>query len=223
MSTEPVGASGAGLQWGDCAVNHWAVVLAVFLFVLALTEFFRLYPHLLRCLSRWKGNLDLEHSVSLARTRNTLALIAGLAFCIMADRWEMVAPSFKLKLIPELHLPVTIALLAGTVALRRLLYLASKFRSLVSEFALTLRHTLYNYLILLVTLMIISGLLMIVLKVPDNVIRLVFYVESAVFFLIHIVSTGQIMRSRCGSLATILYLCALELLPFGILIFACTL
>ncbi|MBO6169403.1 MAG: DUF4271 domain-containing protein [Bacteroidales bacterium] len=223
MSTEPLGPSGAPLLWGDSAVNHWAVILALVLFVLELSDLIRLYPHLLRCLSRWKGNLDLEHSVSLARTRNTIALVTGLVCCLIADRWELVNPSFKMRLNPELHLLLTSGMVAGTLILRQLLYLASKFRSRTSEYAQTLRHTLYNYLILLTSVMLLTVLLLVALRVEDSVIRMVLYVECIVFYLVHLIYTGQILRSRCGTLATILYLCALEILPFGILIFACTL
>ena len=223
MSTEPLGPSAGAPLWEECAVNHWAVVLVLVFFVLELADLIRLYPDLLRCLGRWKGNLDLEHSVSKARTRNTIALVSGLAMCLVADRWGLVAPSFKLVLPAEWQLAVTSGLIVGTVLLRRLLYLGSNFRSLTSEFSQTLRHTIYNYLILLVSLMLVSVVLMVALKVPDTAARAVLYVEAALFYVIHLVRTGQILRSRFGTLATILYLCALEILPVGILIFACTL
>ena len=222
MSTEPLVAAGGPVEWADCAVNHWAVILALFVLALGLADLIRLFPNLLRCLPLWKGNLDLEHSVSMARTRNYIALAAGLAFCIMADRWGLVAPSFKLKLAPEWHLPVTIGLLGGTVVLRRLAYLTSRFRSRTSEYSSTLRHTLYNYLILLTAFMLASVVLMVALRLQDIVVQTVLYVECAVFYLIHLVRTSQIFGSRYGSLATILYLCALEILPVGILIFVCT-
>ena len=149
--------------------------------------------------------------------------MTGLVCCLIADRWELVNPSFKMRLNPELHLLLTSGMVAGTLILRQLLYLASKFRSRTSEYAQTLRHTLYNYLILLTSVMLLTVLLLVALRVEDSVIRMVLYVECIVFYLVHLIYTGQILRSRCGTLATILYLCALEILPFGILIFACTL
>lgn len=223
MSTEALAPSGAGLLWSDCAVNRWILIFNVIIFVIELSEIIRIYPQLIRCLSRWKGNQDLEHSVSLARTRNTVALVTGLAFCIMADRWGLVAPDFKLRLQQGFQLPVTIGMIAATVLLRRLLYMTTQFRSLTSEYAQTLRHTIYNYQILLTSLMLLSVLPLTVFRVPDAAVRIVLYVECAVFYLLHLIRTGQILHSRCGTLATILYLCGLEILPVGILIFACTL
>lgn len=222
MSTEPLASAGGPLQWADCAVNHWAVVFAIIVFVLSLPDIIRLFPHLLRCIPLWKGNLDLEHSVSMARTRNYIALAAGLAFCIIADRWGLVAPSFKLRLAPEWQLPVTVGLVAGTALLRSLGYLASPFRSRTSEFSSTLRHTILNYLILLVVLMLASAVLAVAVRMQDIVVQSVLYIECAAVFLLHLMRTGQILGSRYGSLATFLYLCGLEILPVGILIFVCT-
>lgn len=223
MSTAPLEAAGDPAAWADCAVNHWAVVLTLVVLVLGLSDLFRLFPHLLRCMPLWKGNLDLEHSVSMARTRNYIALAAGMAFCIMADRWGLVAPSFKLRLPAEWHLPVATGLLAGFIFLRWLAYMASPFRSRTSEFCTTLRHTIFNYIILLVALMLASVVIMVALHLQDGVVQVVLLVEAALFYLLHLVRSGQIFRSRYGSLATILYLCALEILPVGILIFVCTL
>ena len=82
MATDPLAQSGAPQLWADCTVNRWAVVVALILLIIELSEILRIYPHLLRCLSRWKGNADLEHSVSLARTRNTVAFVFGIIFCL---------------------------------------------------------------------------------------------------------------------------------------------
>ena len=77
MSTEPLQYVADTLRWGDVMVNRIAVMVTIILLILELPDLIRLYPQLLRCLSRWKGNLELEHSVSLARTRNNVALVAA--------------------------------------------------------------------------------------------------------------------------------------------------
>ncbi len=222
MSTTPVLPSGSGQLWGDIAVNRIAVVVALVLLVILLADILRLFPSLLRCIPRWKGNNDIEHSVSSARTRNSIAWVMGLAFCLLADRYQLIAPSFK-ALVPEVwRFPLTAALFGATILIRRLAYLVSKFRNTTSEFSSTLQHCLYNYLILLVSLMMLSGVVLSVFKASDATFRGVFLVECAFFYLLHLVRISQIFSCRCGSLATILYLCGLEILPFGILTFTCT-
>ena len=223
MSTEPFSRIAGELQWGDILVNRIAVMTTLVLLILEIPDLIRLYPQLLRCLSRWKGNLELEHSVSLARTRNNVALVAGITVCLIADRWSLADPSFRQAAPPEFKLAITAGLLVGTAVLRRLVFIATKFRSLTSEYASTLRHTFFNYLILLTSLVLVTALVTAALQLPDTTVRHILYAEGAVFYLIHLIRSMQILRYGCGILATFLYLCALEILPVGILIFTCTL
>lgn len=223
MSTEPFSRIAGELQWGDILVIRIAVMTTLVLLILEIPDLIRLYPQLLRCLSRWKGNLELEHSVSLARTRNNVALVAGISVCLIADRWSLADPSFRQAAPAELKLAITAALLTGTVVLRRLIFIATKFRSLTSEYASTLRHTFFNYLILLTSLVLVTALAAAALRLSDGTVRHILYAEGAVFYLIHLIRSMQILRYGCGILATFLYLCALEILPVGILIFTCTL
>lgn len=223
MSTEPFSRIAGELQWGDILVNRIAVMTTLVLLILEIPDLIRLYPQLLRCLSRWKGNLELEHSVSLARTRNNVALVAGISVCLIADRWSLADPSIRQAAPAELKLAITAALLTGTVVLRRLIFIATKFRSLTSEYASTLRHTFFNYLILLASLVLVTALAAAALRLSDGTVRHILYAEGAVFYLIHLIRSMQILRYGCGILATFLYLCALEILPVGILIFTCTL
>ena len=223
MSTTPLPQPDTVQMWGDCIVNQGAVIAAAILMVVVLSDLIMLFPQLLRCLSVWKGNLEIEHSVSLARTRNTVALVMALPFCIMADRWGLIAPSFKLEARPEWQLLITAGLFSGGVLLRRLAYLISRFRSKTSEYACTLRNAVFNYIILLVSVMLVTAVLMLAFKASDTAVRIVLLVETGLFYLMHLIRTGQIFASRCGSFTTFLYLCALEILPAGFLLFVCAL
>ena len=219
MSTTPLPQPDAVQVWGDCVVNQVAVVVAVVLLVVVLSDLIMLFPQLMRCLSVWKGNLEIEHSISLARTRNTVALALVLPFCIIADRWGLIAPSFKLAARPEWQLLIATGLLSGGVLLRRLAYLISRFRSRTSEYACTVRNALYNYFILLITVMLVTAVLMVAFRASDAAVRIVLLVETGIYYLVHLIRTGQIFASRCGSFTTFLYLCALEFLPTGFLLF----
>ena len=223
MPVAPVPHEAVNLMWADCMVNRIAVIVTMILFLIEISDLLSLMPHLLRCISRWKGNLELEHSVSTARTRNTVALVMALVLCLVTDRWGLIAPSFKTALPVEWQLAVTAVIIAGYVVLRRLLYLASRFRSLINEYDSCLRHCVYNYQILLSTLMLATSLFLVIFRIPEGVARAILLIETAMFVLLHIVRCGQILGSRCSIIATILYLCALEILPLGILAFVSTL
>ena len=193
------------------------------LLIVELADLIRLFPHLLRCISLWKGNLDLEHSVNQARTRNTLALVTALVLCVFADRWIFTNSSVRGSLPVEWRLAFSAGQIGGYVVLRMLLYLLTKFRSKTSEYALCLRHSMYNYQIMLTVLMLTSVLFLLVFRAPDSVVSMVLHIEFGLFTLLYLVRYAQILASRCSIFITILYLCALEILPLGILAFVCTL
>ena len=56
-----------------------AVVLTL-LFMLNLKSFLKIAPSLWDCVVRWKGNLDLEDSIQLSRSRNWIAAILFVPF-----------------------------------------------------------------------------------------------------------------------------------------------
>lgn len=222
MSASPLEQAQENLLWSGCLPNRIAVILALVLLVVELSDILMLIPHLLRCVPLWKGNLELEHSVSLARTRNTVALVCGVLFCLVADRYLVLNPSWR-SLVPfQWGLAVTAGLIAAVFLLRRLFYLISPFRSRTSEFSSTLRHSIYNYFILLSVAAVLTVLLLGVCGVGDEAIKVVILVQVALFYALSLLRTGQILASRYGVFPTILYLCALEILPFGILILTCT-
>ena len=222
MSTEPLSGGVVAQVWSDCLPNRIAVLVALALLVIELLDILMLVPHLVRCLPRWKGNIELEHSVSLARTRNTVALVCVVVFCLVADRYRLLDPSWKALLPYEWGLAVTAGLVSALFLLRYLIYLATPFRSKTSEFSATLRHSIFNYFILMTLIAVLLALLLSACRVRDVAIRDVLYAEVAMFYALSIIRTGQILASRYGEFITILYLCALEILPLGILILTCT-
>ena len=222
MSTSPIVRAASGLLWGEVVVNRIAVIVALVLLVVELSDIILLMPSLLRCLPFWKGNMELEHSVSLSRTRNTVALVCAVLFCIVADRYALFYPSWRSYAGSGYQLAITAAFVFGFALLRRIFYLVSPLRSRTSEFACAVRHTFFNYFILYTVLVLVGAVFLEAFRAPAAVGRGVLLVSGALVYLLDISRTAQILSSRYGLLRTILYLCALELLPAGILILTCT-
>ena len=222
MSATPLAQQASGLLWSDILPNRIAVVVAAVLLLLEITDIIMLFPHLMRCIPFWKGNLELEHSVSVSRTRNTVALVAGFMFCIAADACSLFDPSWRAMAPQWARLGITMAIFAGFVLLRGLFYLISPLRSRSYEYACAVRHTFFNFFILYSFLAVLSAILLFAFGAGAGAVRVVLIVEAAAVYLVDILRTTQILSSKYGVFATILYLCALEFLPAGILIVTCT-
>ena len=157
MSASPAGGLAEAVPWGDLLTNRILAVLAVFLLILNLSELFRLAPHLLYSIDRSRGSADLEHSLSLARSRNTTALCFALPFCLAADRYALFRPGFWSAIPAQWSAPATIGVLAAFLLLRAFCFALMRPRRLSGEETATLRHLGYNYFILMAALTLLSA------------------------------------------------------------------
>lgn len=224
MSTEPVaGPVGDIVAWGDMIPNRIFTVVAVLFFLFVLSDYLRLLPQLLSCLSRFRANISLQHSVSQARTRNVVAGASVLPLCLLADRFGLFTPGFVTGAPAGWRIPVLIGTVFAFLLLRWIPTLIVRPRRMGLEESRAAFYAFYNYMILAVSSMVLSFILLSIFNVPDSVVRVVFLVEIALVYFIDIVRTAQIFGAKCTIISTFLYLCALEFLPAGILIFTSTL
>ncbi|MBO4263841.1 MAG: DUF4271 domain-containing protein [Bacteroidales bacterium] len=223
MSGTPLSLPAGMPSWQDCLTNRIAVVVTVLLGFCLLREYQRLVPALRDCLIRWKANVSLEHSMSQARSRNLLALSSALPFLLLADRFRFFRPAFWDAVPLPWSLPATAGVLLVFVLFRGLLYLLIRPARLGTEQRTAARKTLYNCFILLVLALLLTTMFLLGFHAGDTLVRRVLLGECALFWLVSLVRTGQIFAANCNSFATILYLCAFEILPFGILLFTGTL
>lgn len=222
MSTSPLQQAAESRLWGDCVSNRVLAVLSILAFFLVFADFLRMIPSLMDCLGRYRANMTLEHSVSKARSRNYIAMVVLVPFCLAVDKTQLFRPSFWER-IPEFwSIFVTIGFISAYFLLRNFLYLIARPKGLNSEELVAVRHSLYNYFILAGVLLVISLLLMSVFNVCPGTVRNVLSIELLLFWLIAFIRIGQFFGSHCNGFLTFLYLCALEFLPLGILIFAST-
>ena len=77
-TAEPAAMTAA--EWTDWPAHGWMLVASAFILLLFLPETGKLLPSLTGCLARSRGNLEIEHSVSNARSRNHIARAFWLVF-----------------------------------------------------------------------------------------------------------------------------------------------
>ena len=218
MSASPIPGLEGLPAWGDVLTNRILAVVAVLLLLAGLPELFRLAPHLLYSVDRSRGSAALEHSLGMARTRNLTALACVLPFCLMADRYALARPAFWTHIPASWSAPATLGLLMAFVLVRAVSYLIWRPRRLNAEQYATLRHSPYNYFILLTALMLVSVGILSLLRLPDTVIQTVLWVEMAVVFLLTIFRSGQILSAFGMGFPTFLYLCGLEMIPAALMV-----
>lgn len=208
--------------WIDFGVNRVMMVIAVVLVVAFLKELFNIYPSIRGCLTRARGNLEIEHSLSTARSRNFCARICALPLLLVADRYSLYGASF----IPPVEDPAgrmlaVAAVILAFIVLRRILYLLIFHffpPGLDGEARKALGKSIYNYFLYFILLMLVSLGVLSVFHASEGAIRTVILVEMAVILCVALFRQSQILSQSCSGLGTFLYLCGLEILPAAALV-----
>ena len=213
MSSVPVQEAAAGLLWSDVGVNRVLVLLAVLLAVAGLCDLFRLLPELLFCFSRPRASVSLEYNTSVVKMRNSAALACMLPFCLMADRFGLFRPDMAEEVPAEWSAAATAGLMLAYLLLRLLCGALVRLPRMDQLSAAAVRRGPWSWFILLTLLMLASVGPLTAAGVGDEAVRIVLYAECSLFFLLSTIRSGQILGSVFSGLSTILYLCALEVLP----------
>ena len=213
MSAVPVQEAAQTMLWNDFLLNRVLVVAAVLIGIAGLRDLLRLLPELLYCFSRPRASVSLEYNTSVVRMRNTAALISILPFCLLADRFGLFRPELWSAVPEEWSAPATVGVFLAYLLLRTVCSALIRPPRLSGTAADAVRRSPWNYFILLTLLMLLTAGLLYIFRPSDTVVRITLYAETALFFLLSLLRSGQILASGFSGLTTILYLCGLELLP----------
>lgn len=217
MSAVPVQEAAQAMLWDDFLLNRVLVVAAVLIGIAGLRDLLRLLPELLYCFSRPRASVSLEYNTSVVRMRNTAALISILPFCLLADRFGLFRPELWSAVPEEWSAPATVGVFLAYLLLRTVCSALIRPPRLNGTAADAVRRSPWNYFILLTLLMLLTVGLLYIFRPSDTVVRITLYAETALFFLLSLLRSGQILASGFSGLTTILYLCGLELLPAAVL------
>ena len=213
MSAVPVQEAAQTMLWNDFLLNRVLVVAAVLIGIAGLRDLLKLLPELLYCFSRPRASVSLEYNTSVVRMRNTAALISILPFCLLADRFGLFRPELWSAVPEEWSAPATVGVFLAYLLLRTVCSALIRPPRLSGTAADAVRRSPWNYFILLTLLMLLTVGLLYIFRPSDTVVRITLYAETALFFLLSLLRSGQILASGFSGLTTILYLCGLELLP----------
>ena len=195
--------------------------LAVFftlLFLLNIRSFLKIFPSLSDCALRWKGNVDLEDSIQLSRSRNWIAAILFVPLCLVAYSNNLYEPDIISNLSPYLKLASVIGAFLIYLLLRAFLNWQLEMHRFGSLTFTAANRSFYNYCIILFFLLLFTGAVVRLISGDDSLTRSVLLWETALSYVVYIFRRGQIFASACNPFTTILYLCSLELLPTAALV-----
>ena len=186
--------------------------------LLLLKRLVNVYPSLMACLWRGKECFNLEASVKLARDRDIITMAMLLPFCLVAFRFRLYGPGFFDGLGADTVMGLYFAMFFAYVALRFVAMTLFRPRSMPQKTYNTATKVSYTFFNLLSLALLLIGGVSDLLNLNEMLVRDAMLWVSAGLYLLSLLRKMQIFTSSCSVFAAFLYLCALELIPTGILI-----
>ena len=192
--------------------------ISLIIIIILLRRLVNIFPSLLACTIRWKENVNLDASLKLRLDRNKLAVAMIVPFCLLVYRSGIYRPGFLGIFNESAQILLIIGIFVAYILLRQGLWFAArpkKSRTAAYDTAHSSSSTFF--IILTLFLLTVSGVLSF-FDIDKEALRNAMIWISASIYLVFVLRKIQIFTSSYHFLAVFLYLCALEILPTGILI-----
>ena len=218
VTLHPANANRSPASAIGAAEGIYVTVFSV-LAIIFLKNFINILPYVMGSVTRQRMASEIEGSVRMSRDRNFVATILIIPLCLLVNRYGLYAPDFMGKITPGLRLLTVTGIVVVYLLLRALLsYLLKPKSKRVAEVYLFSKRTCYTLFIALMVFVLVSLGILVLFHVSDNAIRTVLLVEMALSYFVLLSRRTQILASVCTPFSLFLYLCALEILPTGLLI-----
>ena len=195
------------------------LVLFSFLIVLLLLRrLVNIMPSLMACVIRGKESLNLEASVKLSLDRDALALAMIIPFCLVAFRYKLYFPGFIEEMTDDSVLGVYFGVFASYLLLRFMVTWLFRPQKLPKKTYVAADKASRSFFIVYTLMLLAMGAVFGLADVQDAVSRNAMLWVSAFMYLLFLLRKTQIFSTSCSVFAGFLYLCALEMIPTGILV-----
>ncbi len=204
--------------WWDVAANKILTGAAVAILLANLANFLSLMTLMIECLLRFKAAERVEHNLGIARSRNFSVACLILPFSLIISRYDVYHPAYFDNVAPEFRTVITIGVVALFFLLVFLSSHAVNHRGLSDDLFYAACHTTLNYFIIAFSLLAAFIAVFMLFGISDTIARKA--ISAAIIFLwaFALLRSFQILHSRCDLFTTILYLCALEIMPSAIIV-----
>ena len=175
-------------------------------------------PSLAGCLLRWKECLNLENSMKLSHDRNIFAIYMTVPFCLAISCYRLYDPEFLSHVQGLAYTGCIFGVFAGYLMARTVPYiLVRKPKGGEKTFKFA-RRVSWSYFCIVAAAVLATAGICSFSKVSMETSRTVLYYVILSLYLLSVFRKFQIFNNSCSFLTSFLYLCALEILPAGILV-----
>ncbi len=193
-------------------------LISVLVFITLMRRLVNIFPSLMACMVRWKENVNIEASVKNSYDRNIIAIGMVIPFCLTAEKFNMYDLSFMGGMNENLRIGVTFGIFAAYLLIRQLAFMMVMTRKSRKKTYETARKASYTFFIILTLALVLTGGILSFIGISADIIRTAMLWISAFIYAVFLLRKTQIFASSFSILTSFLYLCALEIIPTGLLV-----
>ncbi len=193
-------------------------LISTLIIITLLRRLVNIFPTLIACAVRWKENLNLEDSVKNSFDRDIIALAMVVPFCLIVNRFGLYAPKFMSDMDEALGIGTVVGIFFAYSLIRVLASMMIKSGRINKKTYNSAAKAAYTFFIILALLLVATGGVLSFIKIDTSVIRDAMLWISAFIYTLFLLRKFQIFVSGFSILTSFLYLCALEIIPTGLLI-----
>ena len=194
------------------------IIISTVICIASLRKYVNLVPSLAGCMVRWKENINLEDSVPLSRSRDYIFYILAIPFCILASCSRMYCPELLSGLPPQLYFASVTGVFILYLCLRKSAFWIFRGRRASEKTYRYAAKSFRTFFIAAATTALATAGIMGIDDAGQDLTGKVLLYETGFFYVLFLVRKTQIFKNYCSLFTAILYLCALEFLPTGILV-----
>lgn len=192
-------------------------LISVIIVIVMLRRIVDILPGVFACTLRWKECIKIDSFLKTSRDRDFTALTMILPMMLAVQKYDLLPFRFLDPMAPEASLGIIAAIFIGYIGFRMfsaLIFLPHKSHK-------KSRNPDYSdrtfFIIFAVSTLSISWL-MNLFHMDPAVTRLTIIWLSTAIYLLYLIRKFQIFQSSHSIFSAFLYLCALEIVPTGILV-----
>ncbi len=193
-------------------------LISVLIVITLLRRLVNIFPSLVTCMIRWKESVNLEASVKNSYDRNIIAIGMIIPFCLVAAKFRLYNPSFMDNLGEDIRIGITSGVFI-LYAMTRLLASTMIHTGIGKKKTYeTANKAAYTFFIMLTIILAGIGGVLSFANVSAGIIRSAMLWISVFIYTLYMLRKTQIFASSFSIFTSFLYLCALEIIPTGMLV-----
>ena len=193
-------------------------LISILIVLALLKRIICILPKVVTCLFRWKENVNIDTSLRLRTERDLASAAMLMPFCLLASRFGLYSPDFISGLSQNARIGITTAVFFGYLILRLLLIIAMRPKKMSSAIYHAATSTEHTYFIILTAVLLAVGGIMSLAGASPQATKVAMFWLSGIIYTVFLTRKLQIFSSSCNLFMSFLYLCALEILPTGVLV-----